>query len=236
MPRARSKRASAKKRSATKRGAKTGRSRGRPARLSRDAIVEAGLVLLERSPDVPLTLARVAEEVGAVPAALYRHVGSLDALLDGVLGSVLGGIRLEIRARASWRSQVRDWMTSVRSQLLRYPAVVPLIGRRGRTSPAWLDATGVLVEILEGAGLRGAKLARAHLWVAESTIGCILTEASIPYPEQIEAAREALPELSDETRRRYAPLLPHLEAIDADGFFALVVDRTIAGLDDLVGS
>jgi len=170
-----------------------------------------------------------------VPAALYRHVGSHDELLDGVLGLVLEGIRVEIRPRASWRTQVRDWMTAVRAQLLRYPAVVRLIGRSGRTSPAWLDATSVLVEILEKAGLRGAKLARAHLWVAESTMGCILTEASMPFHEQIAAARKALPEMSEEARLRYAPLLPHLEAIDADAFFALVVDRTVAGLDDLVG-
>jgi hypothetical protein len=47
-------------------------------------------------------------------------------------------------------------MTSLRNHLLRYPAVLPLIGRRGRTSPAWLDAASVLIEILERAGLSGA--------------------------------------------------------------------------------
>jgi AcrR family transcriptional regulator len=203
---------------------------GRPPRLSRESILEAGLALLERDPDEPLTLSRVAEEVGAVPAALYRHVGSLDELLDGVLGHVLGGIPFEIRRRASWRSQVRDWMTSVRTHLLRYPTVVALIGRRGRTSPAWFDATRALVEILEKAGLRGTALARAYLWVAESTMGCVVNEASVPYPQQIEGARNVLPEMSEETRRRLAPLLPHLAAMDADAFFELVVDRTLAAL------
>jgi AcrR family transcriptional regulator len=211
----------------------TRRVRGRPARLSRDAIVDAGLALLEREPDEPLTLLRVAAEVDAVPAALYRHVGSLDELLDAVLARVLAGIRFEIRRRASWPTQVRDWMQSVRSHLLRYPAVVSLIGRRGYTSPAWFDSTAVLIEILERAGLRGAALARAYLWIAEVTMGVVVNEASVPFAEQIEAARRALDEMSESARRRHAPLRPHLDAIDGDAFFALVADRAIAAITDL---
>ena len=206
------------------------RGRGRPPRLSREAVVDAALALLEREPEEPLTLSRVAEEVGAVPAALYRHVGTLDALLDGVLARVLEGIEFEIRRRASWTTQVRDWMICMRRHLLRYPAVVALIGRRGRTSPAWFDASSVLGGILERAGLRGAALARAYLWIAETTMGVIVTEATVPFSEQIAAARAALPEMSEEARRRHAPLMPHLAALDADAFFALAADRVIAAL------
>jgi TetR/AcrR family tetracycline transcriptional repressor len=210
------------------------RGRGRPARLSRESIVDAGLALLEESPGEPLTLLRVAREVDAVPAALYRHVGSLDELLDGVLARVLEGVSFEIRRRASWRSQVRDWMECVRAHLLRYPGVVRLIGRRGRTSPAWFDSISVLIEILEGSGLRGAVLARAYLWVAETTMGVVVNEASIPFTEQIAGARNALTEMSPEARRRHEPLICHLSALDADDFFDLVADRTIAAIADLV--
>jgi AcrR family transcriptional regulator len=210
------------------------RGRGRPARLSRQSILEAALALLDRAPEEPLTLSRVAEEVDAVPAALYRHVGSHDELIDGVLGLVLDGIRFEIRRRASWAGQVRDWMTGLRSHLLQYPAVVSLIGRRGRTSPAWFDATSVLVEILERAGLRGAQLARATLWVAETTTGILVMQASVPFPEQIDDVRRALPAMSEDARRHHAPLVDHLAAIDEDAFFELVVDRTVAALSDLV--
>jgi TetR/AcrR family transcriptional regulator, tetracycline repressor protein len=201
------------------------RGRGRPARLSRESIVEAGLALLEASPDEPLTLLRVAHEVDAVPAALYRHVGSLDELLDGVLARVLEGVQFEIRRRASWRAQVRDWMRCVRSHLLRYPGVVRLIGRRGRTSPAWFE---------DRAGLRGAALARASLWIAETTMGVVVNEASVPFEEQIEGVRNALAEMSPEARRRHEPLVVHLSAIDGDGFFDLVADRAIAAIADLV--
>jgi TetR/AcrR family tetracycline transcriptional repressor len=210
------------------------RGRGRPARLSRESIVDAGLALLEKSPDEPLTLLRVAGEVGAVPAALYRHVGSLDELLDGVLARVLEGVRFEIRRRASWRSQVRDWMQCVRSHLLRYPGVVRLLGRRGRTSPAWLEVSNALIEILHGAGLRGATLARAYLWVAEITMGVVVNEASLPFEEQIEAARNALAEMSPEARRRQATATAPIAAMDGEDFFELVADRTIVAIADWV--
>jgi TetR/AcrR family tetracycline transcriptional repressor len=209
------------------------RRRGRPARLSREAIVDAALGLLERAPHDALTITRIAEEAGAVPAALYRHFASLDELLDGVLGRVLGNVELEIRRRASWQQQIRDWMRSLRAHLLRYPAVLPLIGRRGRTSPAWLDACSVQIEILERSGLRGAALARAHLWILETTVGVVMQEASLSLPDQIAAARVSLPQMSDAGRERLAPLMTHLAKVDGDAFFAFVADRTIAALVDL---
>jgi AcrR family transcriptional regulator len=207
--------------------------RGRPARLSRKAILEAGLGLLERSPDEPLTLSRIAEEVDAVPAALYRHVGSHDELLDGVLGLVLDGIRFEIRRRASWKARVRDWMTCVRAHLLRYPAVVSIIGRSGRTSPAWFDASAVLVEILERAGLRGKALAQAYLWITEVTMGCVVNEAMLPFPDQVQGALNAAPEMSADTRKRHAPLTPHVAALDSNAFFELMVEYAITAIPDV---
>jgi AcrR family transcriptional regulator len=210
------------------------RGPGRPARLSREGILTAALALLEREPGEPLTVARIAAEVEAVPAALYRHFASLDELLDGVLGQVLGAARLEIRRRAPWPEQVRDWMTSLRAHLLRYPAVLPLIGRRGRTSPAWLDAASVQIEILERAGLSGAELARTHLWILETTIGVVMQEASLSLPEQIANARASLAEMSDEGRARMAKLMPHLARLDGDAFFAFVADRTVDALLALV--
>jgi hypothetical protein len=127
-------------------------------------------------------------------------------------------------------------MTSLRVHLLRYPAVLPLIGRRGRTSPAWLDAMDVLLRILERSGLSGARLAIAHLWIAETTVGLVMQEAWLALPDQIEAARRSLAEIPAEARARLAPLVPHLASLDGDTFFAFVTERTIAALEDLVGA
>jgi AcrR family transcriptional regulator len=210
--------------------AEPARGAGRPARLSREVILRGALRLLARAPEEPLTVARIAAEVHAVPAALYRHFASLDELLDGVLGEVLRTLEPRIRRRAGWPEQVRDWMTSLREHLLRYPAVLPLLGRRGRTSPAWLDAVAVLIGILERAGLRGAGLARTHLWILETTVGIVMQEATLSVPEQIRSARVSVALMSAEGRARFASLVPHLAKLDGDAFFAFVVERTLRAL------
>jgi AcrR family transcriptional regulator len=192
--------------------------------------VSAALDLLDRTPDDPLTVARIAREVGAVPAALYRHFADLEELLDEVLGRVLGGVDLAIRRRAAWPEQVRDWMTSVRAHLLRYPAALRIIGRRGRTSPSWLDAVASLVEVLERGGLSGIGLARAHLWVTEVTMGLVMQEASLSLPDQIAGARASLTEMSDAGRARLAPLIPQLGRLGADDFFVYAAARTVAAI------
>jgi hypothetical protein len=88
----------------------------------------------------------------------------------------------------------------------------------------------VLAGILERAGLRGAKLARAHLWVLETTVGIVMQEASLTLPEQIEGARRSLGRTSAAGRARLAPLVRHLERVDGDAFFAFVADRTVDAL------
>jgi hypothetical protein len=52
-------------------------------------------------------------------------------------------------------------------------------------------------------------------------------------PEQIRGARAALAEMSDEGRTRLEPLMPHFAALDAEGFFDFVVERTIAALAEM---
>jgi TetR/AcrR family tetracycline transcriptional repressor len=209
--------------------------RGRPPRLSREAILEAALLCLERAPREPLTVARIAAQVDAVPAALYRHFASVDDLLDGVLAHALAGVKQTgIRRRAGWQAQIRDWMTAVRRELLRYPAVLALTGRRGRTSPAWLEAAIVPIAALERAGLRGARLARAHLWLTEATVALVMQEAAMPVGEQLRGARAALRELPAEQSGMLASLLWHLGDTDADETFAFATERTIDALRVLV--
>jgi hypothetical protein len=151
-----------------------------------------------------------------------------------VLGRVLGGVELGIRRRTRWQTQLADWMTSLRRHLLRYPAVLDLFGRHGRTSPAWLDAAAVQIGILERAGLRDALLARAHLWVTETAIGIVMQEASLSLADQIRGARASLAEMSEAGRASLAPLVPHLADLDADAQFDFVVERTVAALEDLL--
>jgi AcrR family transcriptional regulator len=212
------------------------RRRGRPARLSRPLIVEAVLALLDREPNEALTIARIAREVEAVPAALYRHFESLDELLDSVLARVLETSQSGIDESASWPDQLGTWMRGLRSHLLRYPAVLTLIGRSGRTSPAWLEASSALVGILDRAGLSGRDLATSYLWILETTVGLVMQEAALPLPEQIANARASRNELSETARTRFGSIVHEVESIDGDEFFSFVVEQAIAIVELRLGA
>ncbi len=207
------------------------RPRGRPARISREQIVDAAIALLGREPGEALTLARIAAEVEAVPAALYRHFESLDALLDGVVARVLEASDLEVGERGGWELQLGRWMRGLRAQLLRVPGVIGLMGRPGRTSPSWLETSSSLVPILTRAGLEGRDLALAYVWALETTIGFVMQEAILAVPEQVANARAARASLSPRSRERYAPIAPFLEQLDGDALFDFFVEQTLAAVE-----
>lgn len=169
-----------------------------------------------------------AREVGAAPAALYRHFESLDDLLDSVLARVLETNESSFDANAAWQTQLADWMHGLRRHLRQYPAVISLIGRTGRTSPAWLEASSALVAILEGAGLAARDRAATHLWTLEMTVGLVIQEALMPVPEQLANARASHAELSERARARFAPILAPMKQLDGDALFAFAVAQATA--------
>ena len=48
--------------------------RGRPARLSRESVVDAAEAIVSQEGIDALTMRRLASELGSSPMALYRHV------------------------------------------------------------------------------------------------------------------------------------------------------------------
>jgi AcrR family transcriptional regulator len=191
-------------------------------------VVESVLDLIDREPGEAVTIARAAAEVGASPAALYRHFENLDDLLDSVVASVLADVDAGLDVDAPWERQLGDWMRALRAQLLRVPAVLTLIGRTGRTSPSWLNASSVLLEILDRAGLAGDPLAVTYLWILETTTGLVLQEAALPVSDQLANARASTNALSDDAAARFGAVSPALEAIDGDRFFSFVVEQAIS--------
>ena len=202
--------------------------RGRPPRLSRQGIVDSVLAILEREPNEVPTIATIAREVEAVPAALYRHFESLEDILDCVMAGILEASHSLPDDEVSWQRQLDSWMRDLRSHLLRYPAILAMIGRSGRTSPAWLEASSALVEILGRAGLAGRDLAAGYLWVLETTVGLVMQEATLPLPDQIAHARASRHAFSETARTRFAPIAREVEEIDGEWFFSFAVKQAIA--------
>jgi AcrR family transcriptional regulator len=115
------------------------------APLSRERVLRRAVALADEGGVDALSMRRIAQTLGVVPMALYKHVANKNELLDGVIDVVVG----EIDPPASgtgWKTAVRLRVLSARRMLLRHPWAAGVIESRAkaRTTP-----TPVLLEYLD---------------------------------------------------------------------------------------
>ncbi|GEM_PF-853088 len=147
--------------------------RGRPARLSRQQILQAALKLLEKSA-AEVTLNGVARELNVSPMSLYTHVENRDDLLLGVSELVLGQLELNLDAD-TWEDSLRLWVDQVQRHFSRYPQIVKLLGEGQRLSVQWMRLEAQLVLVLEQSGLSEATCVNTANLLSQALIfDCIL--------------------------------------------------------------
>jgi AcrR family transcriptional regulator len=105
--------------------------RTRPAKpaLSYDAVIEAGLRVLQDRGIEGVTMRAVAQELDTGAASLYVYVASRQELLDQMFDQVAGEVDLgDEPDPVRWREQVEQLLTSVLETMNRYPGIarVPL--------------------------------------------------------------------------------------------------------------
>jgi len=98
------------------------RRRVEPARaerqpLTREAIVEAALALLERDGITGLSMRKLAQELGTGAASLYWHVGDKEELLSLLLDRIVGEAEVPDPDPANWREQVKELARVTRRML-----------------------------------------------------------------------------------------------------------------------
>jgi TetR/AcrR family transcriptional regulator, tetracycline repressor protein len=87
------------------------------APLSREAIVEAALRVVDREGLEGTSMRRVAEELGTAPSALYWHVRNKDELLQFVFDRVAGEIELPPLDPENWQEQAKTVAREMRRVL-----------------------------------------------------------------------------------------------------------------------
>ncbi|MEU8139630.1 TetR/AcrR family transcriptional regulator [Streptodolium elevatio] len=212
-------------------GAASARGRGRPARLSRDQIVDAAVALVYEDPATPLTVKRVSEAVDSAPMALYRYFPDRDDLLLAVADRVASGMGFDRPAGATWQEQLRNWMTMSMEHLRPYPQLLPYIA--STRQPAWLPSFIMLTEMLSPLSLGDEDLALAITLVGTTIVGqATLASKRTPVPDMIPKLRRALDAASTEEQARVAPVLDALPA--AFGRLDdLVIEATIDAVESL---
>ncbi|WP_299958810.1 TetR/AcrR family transcriptional regulator [uncultured Modestobacter sp.] len=84
-----------------------------------------------------VSMRRLAQELGVVPMALYKHVANKDQLLDGMVDVVVGEFEPADPA-LDWQPAVRARVLSARRAVLRHPWARQAIESRTRRTPAVL--------------------------------------------------------------------------------------------------
>ena len=106
--------------------------------LNRDRVLRAAVVLADGAGFESLSMRRLAEELGVVPMALYKHVANKEELLDGMVASLIGEIDPPV-PDADWKSAVRSRVLSARRALQRHPWARQAIESRTNKTAAVLD-------------------------------------------------------------------------------------------------
>ncbi|MER5863402.1 TetR/AcrR family transcriptional regulator C-terminal domain-containing protein [Kitasatospora sp. NPDC002040] len=119
--------------------------------LNRDRVLGAAVALADGIGIEALSMRRLAQELGVVPMALYKHVANKDQLLDGMLDLIVGAI-VPPAPGTDWRSAVRQRVLAARSALLGHPWAAQVLQSRARPTPAVLAHTDAVIGIFRSGG------------------------------------------------------------------------------------
>lgn len=123
----------------------------RRAPLNRDRVLRAGVALADTAGIEALSMRNLAQELGVVPMALYKHVANKEELLDGMVDVIVGEIDLTMNG-ADWKDAIRRRILAARQVLLRHRWASHVIESRTNASPIILDYMNSLIGMFRAGG------------------------------------------------------------------------------------
>jgi AcrR family transcriptional regulator len=167
--------------------------------LSRERILTAAVTLADREGSEAVSMRRLAQELGVVPMALYRHVADKEDLLDGMVDRVVGEIDPAPEG-VGWKITMRGRVLSARGAWRRHPWAPLVIGSRATPSPAILAYMDSMVGIMRGGGFSLDFTHHAMHALGSRLLGYtheLFDDASPgPRPVQLPLSPEAYPNLT----------------------------------------
>ncbi|MFI5683085.1 TetR/AcrR family transcriptional regulator [Streptomyces sp. NPDC051636] len=179
------------------------------ARLNRPDVLRTAVALADRAGIDAVSMRNLAQELGVVPMALYKHVANKEELLDGMVDVVIGEIDPPPED-SGWKQAVRGRVLSARQALLHHPWAPQVIESRSAASPVVLDYMNSLIGTFRAGGL-SADLAHHAMHALGSRMWGFTQEVfPTPSPPADPALREAM-------LRDIALRYPHIAEIAGAG-------------------
>jgi AcrR family transcriptional regulator len=216
--------------------------------LSRRAIVDAAVALLDEGGPAGLTMRSLADHLGVRPMALYTYVGSKDELLDAARDHILGGLSAHRDAAtdadtADSRHGEPGWVQRLRlvglelyRLLVAHPALIHLFATRPLAGHEAAGATEEHLRVLREAGFDRAGAARAHLTLLQHALGSATWEVQLNRDRDVLSRRrrqEALAAMPADHYPTLVDLAPELvEGTVGEQQFRYGLDVVLAGLQE----
>ncbi|MFE7628509.1 TetR/AcrR family transcriptional regulator C-terminal domain-containing protein [Streptomyces sp. NPDC057509] len=180
------------------------RARGQRAGLTRRAVLEAALRLVDREGMKALSMRRLGDELGVEAMTVYHHVPNKSALLDGMVEQIVAEAVPPAFGAATWREDLDAYAHALAAALGAHPNAVPLLLSRAAMTPHNLGMIEAVVGMLYEAGFRLPRtldiiysLTSFVVGHAAAQVGNIDGAGSLAsfdaesYPLMVRAAREA---------------------------------------------
>jgi len=152
----------------------------------------------------------LAQELGVVPMALYKHVANKEDLVDGMVDLVFG--ELAFPTGADWKTAMRQRAISMRQALLRHRWAVGLMEARMRPGPADLRHHNAVFACLREAGFSFQAAVHTYSALDSYIYGFALQERNLPFDKGVETSVLAQAFLAQFPAAEY----PHLAAFTVE--------------------
>jgi TetR/AcrR family tetracycline transcriptional repressor len=156
--------------------------------LTRRAILDEAIAAIDEKGVAALTMRSLGARLGVEAMALYRYVNGREDLLEGVVDTLVDGIRLPqergLGPADGWQAYLQWLAHSVRQVAVDHPAIFPLVATRHPAAP-WLRpplrSLRVVEEFLAALTQRGfsdGQAVEAYRVFTSFLLGHLLLEAS----------------------------------------------------------
>ena len=166
--------------------ARRARPIGRPARISREAIVDA---VLEIGID-KATLAEVADRLSVDPSTLYGHVRNRDDMLDAAADAALGRAPWPDEAEGDWRTFLTAISDALWTMYSENPGLAVHLRSMRMVPPTLITRSAQIVSTLcQRFGLSVFQAALVTDTIGDTVIDSLLTMAQLDQPSALDPGR-----------------------------------------------
>ena len=206
--------------------------------LSRDAIVDAALAILDVDGVDALTIRRLGQELGTGAASLYWHIAGKHELCELVYDRIMGELELPPPDPSHWEDQLKDLARQAYRVMLSHNDAVRLSIGRPPGGPNTLRVVEWMLALLRAAGVPDEAAAYFGNSLGRFLDASVLEDSM----EVRERDSRTTPSDTADVMREYwsqlpAEQFPNLTAVadvsfagDADALFEFGLDLLVRGL------